>query len=293
MKITKILENKKKPIFSFELFPAKSEKAEIKLQKVIEKLAAMKPDFVSVTFGAGGSTREGSFQLLKKLIQEKDLEVVGYFAGYGLGPKKIDKVLDSYRELGVDNILIVRGDVPHLQEDFIPDPDSFPYATDLLAYIRPKYDFCIGVAAYPEGHIEAQSLKKDMEYLKMKVDLGADYIVTNYCYDNLFYFDFVSESENLGIDLLTLPGVMPIYSIKMMESLAKLCGATITGEIEDGLAKIPEGDKATLSKFGIDFATKQSRGLIEGGARGIHLYTMDRSKASMAIVSKLKEENYL
>ena len=293
MKITKILENKKKPIFSFELFPAKSEKAEIKLQKVIEKLAAMKPDFVSVTFGAGGSTREGSFQLLKKLIQEKDLEVVGYFAGYGLGPKKIDKGLDSYRELGGDNRLIVRGDVPHLQEDFIPDPDSFPYATDLLAYIRPKYDFCIGVAAYPEGHIEAQSLKKDMEYLKMKVDLGADYIVTNYCYDNQFYFDFVSESENLGIDLLTLPGVMPIYSIKMMESLAKLCGATITGEIEDGLAKIPEGDKATLSKFGIDFATKQSRGLIEGGARGIHLYTMDRSKASMAIVSKLKEENYL
>ena len=164
MKVTDVWDSHRKPTVSFELFPPRSPKAAENLEKAIEKLAALEPDFVSVTFGAGGSTREGSRQLIEKLKQKKALEVVAYFAGYGLGPEDITAVLDSYQALGIKNILVVRGDPPHDQEDFTPHPESMPHASDLMAFIRPRYgDLCIGVAGYPEGHIEAESKEKDLE----------------------------------------------------------------------------------------------------------------------------------
>ena len=204
MKLTELWKAKDKATVSFELYPARSEKAAEKLNVVIDELSGLKPDFTSVTFGAGGSTREGSRQLLNKLMNEKGLSVVGYFAGYGLGPDDILSVLDSYKTIGVENILVVRGDIPHNQEDFSPHPESFAHASDLVAFLRPKYNFCIGVAAYPEVHVEAESKIKDLEYLKLKVDNGAEYIITNYCYDNKYYFDFVESCRNIGIEV-------PIY----------------------------------------------------------------------------------
>ena len=293
MKLTEIWKTSEKPSVSFELFPARSEKAAERLEKAIDVLAALKPDFASVTFGAGGSTCQGSYQLLEKLKVEKGLEVLGYFAGYGLGPDEITSVLDSYQELGVENILVVRGDIPHDQEDFTPHPDSFAHASDLVKFIRPRYNFCLGVAAYPEGHIEAQSREKDLEYLKLKIDLGAEYIMTNYCYDNRFFFDFVERCRSMGINVPILPGVMPIYSVKMMESLASLCGATITEEIRLGLAELPEGDKGAVLNFGIEFAYKQIRGLLNSGVPGVHIYTMDRSKTTFEIVTRLRNEGLL
>jgi methylenetetrahydrofolate reductase (NADPH) len=293
MKLTEIWKTKVKPTVSFELYPARTEKAAVRLNGVIDELAGLQPDFVSVTFGAGGSTREGSRQLLDKLLNEKGLEAVGYFAGYGLGLEEIISVLDSYSAVGIENILVVRGDVPHDDESFSPHPDSFSHASDLVAFLRPKYDFCIGVAAYPEGHIEAESKARDLDYLKLKVDNGADYIVTNYCYDDKYYFDFVDRCRKAGIEVPILPGVMPIYSEKMMEGLAKLCGATITNEIREGLASLPEGDKGAVLDFGIDFAYLQCKSLLEGGAPGVHIYTMDRSKTTKAIVTRLRAEGLL
>ena len=178
MKVTDIWNSSQKPTISFELFPARSEKAAVSLEKAIEQLAALKPDFVYVTFGAGGSTREGSQQLLEKLKHEKGLEVVAYFACYGLGPEDLIAVLDSYRALDIENILCVRGDKPQ-EEAFEPHPDSLLHASDLVAFVRPRYNYCIGVAGYPEGHIEAINKEKDLEYLKLKVDQGAEYIITN------------------------------------------------------------------------------------------------------------------
>ena len=288
MKLTDLWKANDKPTLSFELYPAKSEKAAAKLDKAIDVLANLKPDFASVTFGAGGSTREGSRQLLDKLMNEKGLMVVGYFAGLGLGPEEIGTALDSYATLGVENILVVRGDTPHGQEEFIPHPDSFSYASDLVKFLRPKYDFCMGVAAYPEGHIEAESQAKDLDYLKLKIDNGAEYIITNYCYDNQYFFSFVDRCRKAGIETPILPGVMPIYSVKMMESLAKLCGATITQEIRDGLAALPQDNKAAVLDFGIEFATQQCKGLLEAGVPGVHIYTMDRSKTTKAIVTRLR-----
>jgi methylenetetrahydrofolate reductase (NADPH) len=292
MKVTDIWSSSPKPTLSFELFPARSEKAAANLEVAIDALASLEPDFVSVTFGAGGSTREGSRQLVEKLKYEKGLEVMAYFACYGLGPEDVTAVLDDYQAIGVENLLAVRGDEPH-EGDFVPHPDSLAFASDLVAFVAPKYDFCLGVAGYPEGHIDAPSLEKDLEFLKMKVDLGAEYIITNYTYDNQYFFDFVDRCQAIGIKIPILPGVMPIYSVKMMERLASLCGAEITDEIRDGIAALPEDDKEALLEFGIDFAVRQCAELLQAGVPGIHIYTMDRSKSSEGIVRRLQDQGLL
>ena len=292
MKITELWKTSQKPTLSFELFPARSEKAAGRLEKTINALADLEPDFVSVTFGSGGSTREGSRQLVEKLKNEKELEVLAYFAGYGLGKEDILSVLDSYWALGLENILVVRGDPPH-DESFQPHPDSFSYASDVLACVRPKFDFCMGVAGYPEGHINASSQEKDLEFLKLKVDTGAEYIICNYFYDNQYYYDFVDRCRGIGIQVPILPGVMPIYNEKMMENLASMCGATITEEIREGLAGLPEDDKDALNDFGVEFAVRQCTDLIKNGVVGLHIYTMDRSKSAVGLVNGLRKEGLL
>ncbi|MHC4259559.1 MAG: methylenetetrahydrofolate reductase [Planctomycetota bacterium] len=291
MRVTDVWSSSQKPTISFELFPPRSEKAAEKFEKAVDELVALEPDFVSVTFGAGGSTREGSRQLIEKLKHEKASEVIAYFAGYGLGPEDIAAVLDSYQGLGIENILVVRGDPPRDQEDFKPHPQSLPHASDLMSFIRPRYDFCIGVAGYPEGHIEAESKTKDLEYLKLKVDKGAEYIISNYFYDNQYFFDFVERCRAIGIDVPILAGVMPIYSVKMMEMLAGLCGATITDEVRESLGALPEGDKEAIASFGIELAVRQCKDLLRAGVPGLHIYTMDRSSSAVEIVERLRTDS--
>lgn len=293
MKVTELWSTGQKPTISFELFPPRSPKGAEKLENTIDALAGLKPDFVSVTFGAGGSTREGSRQLVEKLKNDKKLEVVAYFAGYGLGPEDINAVMDGYQALGLENILVVRGDIPRDQEDFKPHPESLPHASDLIKYIRPRYNFCLGAAGYPEGHIESESRDKDLKYLKLKIANGAEYIISNYFYDNKYFFDFVESCRTIGIGVPIIPGVMPIYSVKMMEMLAGMCGATITDEIRQGIAALPEGDKEALVNFGIDFAENQCRQLLREGVPGLHFYTMDLSKSSVEIVNRLKRDELL
>jgi methylenetetrahydrofolate reductase (NADPH) len=293
MKVTNIWKSKQKPTISFELFPPRSEKGAENLEKSIDALAALEPDFVSVTFGAGGSTRQGSRQLVEKLKNEKKLEVMAYFACYGLGPEEITAVLDDYQALGVENVLAVRGDPPREEENFQPHPDSLPHASDLISFIRPRYDFCLGAAGYPEGHIECESREKDIEFLKLKVDNGAEYIISNYFYDCEYFFDFVRRCRAIGIDVPIVPGVMPIYSLKMMKMLAGLCGATITDQVSEGIASLPEGDKEALINFGIDFAAGQCRQLLEASVPGLHFYTMDLSKSTVGIINRLRDEKLL
>ncbi|MDD5570517.1 MAG: methylenetetrahydrofolate reductase [Bacteroidales bacterium] len=292
MKLTDIWKSRQKPTISFELFPPRTEKTAENLEKTIDVLADLKPDFVSVTFGAGGSNRDGSLQLARKLKHDKKLEVITYFAGYGLGPDDITSVLNNYREIGIENILAVRGDKPE-DENFKPHTESFSHANELVKFIKPKYDFCLGVAGYPEKHIEAASKEKDMEYLKLKVDEGAEFIMANYFYDNNFFFDFVERCRKNGINLPILPGIMPVYSIKMMEMLASICGATITENLRKGIAALPEGDKEALTSFGIEFAAAQCSALLKTNVPGLHFYTMDRSESVAGILSKLKSENFL
>lgn len=292
MRVTDLWKNNPSPTISFELFPPKTEKAAERLDQVIAELAALRPDFVSVTFGAGGSTRDGSYQLVDSLKNGLGLNVMAYFACVGLGPDQIVAVLDSYQGLGIESILAVRGDKPH-DETFVPHPKSLPHASDLVAFIRPRYEFCLGVAGYPEGHIDASTKEKDIEYLKLKVDLGAEYIITNYFYDNRFFFDFNDRCIASGISVPILPGIMPIYSVKMMEILAGLCGATITEPVLRGIAALDDDDKQGLLDFGIAYAVEQCVGLLKHRVPGIHFYTMDRSKSTTAIIENLRSDGYL
>ncbi len=292
MKVTEMWQ-KKQPTISFEFFPARNAEAAEKLIRVIDQLTVMEPDFVSVTFGAGGSTREGSRQMVDRLKNDLKLEVMAYFAGYGLGPDDIQGVLDSYWDLGVDNVLVVRGDPPHGLADFKPHPASLAHASEMLEFIRPRYKFCLGAAGYPEGHIEAGSRQKDLEYLKLKVDKGAEYIITNYFYDNRYYFDFVAACRRLGLKVPIVPGIMPIFSVKMMNNLAKLCGASISEGLRQRLAALPEGDTQALLLFGIDFAFEQCQGLIEAGVPGLHFYTMDRSPSTAGVLTRLRQEGLI
>lgn len=280
------------PTLSFELFPARTDQAANNLERAIEKLADLAPDFVSVTFGAGGSTQVGSRELIEQL-QGRRLQVMAYFAGYGLGPERIVEVLDRYQELGIENLLVVRGDPPREDEGFSPHPDSFAHASDLLGFVRERYSFCLGAAGYPEGHVEAESRARDLDFLELKVKQGAEFILTNYCYDNRFYFDFVRACRARGLQVPVVPGIMPVYSVKMLENLARLCGVTITEPLRDGLTALPEDDAAAVAEFGIEFATEQCRELIRAGVPGLHFYTMDRAKSVVEIVSRLREEGLL
>lgn len=293
MSIENLWKNRKRPTVSFEFFPARDEKSAQKLDKVIDALADLEPDFVSVTFGAGGSTREGSFQLAQKLKKEKALTVVPYFAAYGLSPDEILSIVDGYKNLGVGGLFCVRGDKPMDMEKFRPHPDSFAHASDLLTFVGEHYDFFLGAAGYPEGHKEAESKEKDLEYLRLKVEQGARFIIAQYVYANQYFFDFVKKCREIGIDVPIVSGVMPIYSVKMTESLASLCGATITPQVRDELAKLSSDDKKAVTEFGIEFATHQCRELIQHGVEGIHFYTMDRSKSVVKIVTRLREEGLL
>jgi methylenetetrahydrofolate reductase (NADPH) len=186
----------------------------------------------------------------------------------------------------------VRGDPPQ-EDDFKPHPGSFSYASELVAYVRRRYDFCLGVAGYPEGHQESASPEEDVAHLKMKLDAGGQFVIANYFYDNRFFFDFRDRCDAAGIDVPILPGVMPIYSVKMLEMLAGLCGATITDQVRRGLAALPQDDKEALLQFGIELATRQCRELIEAGVPGLHIYTMDRSRSAAGIVNSLRDEGVL
>jgi len=191
MRVTSLYESKK-PVISMEFFPPRNEKAAETFGTTIANLAALKPDYMSITFGAGGSTRDGSYQTVKKVMIDTNLPTVAYIAGFGLRPNEITAVLDKYKDLGIETVFVIRGDKPK-DDDFIPHPDSFSYASDMIAFIKERYDFTLGCAGYPEGHLEAENLEKDIEYLKLKVDNGAEYVVAQYFYDNNYFFEYIKK----------------------------------------------------------------------------------------------------
>lgn len=291
MRVTRFYDEKS-PVISMEFFPPRDEKAMAAFGKTIDTLADSRPDYMTVTFGAGGSTRDGSYQTVKTLIKEKQQSTVGYIAGFGLGPDEIVQVLDSYQALGVETIFVVRGDKPR-DDGFTPHPESMSYASDMIDLIKKRYDFTLGCAGYPEGHPEAPSREKDIEFLKAKVDNGAEYIVAQYFYDNDFFFDYVEKCRAAGINVPIIPGIMPVYTIKMTQMLAKVCGATITGDLQAKMDALDGDDKEAVLKLGIEKATEQCRGLLKAGVAGLHFYTMNRSRSTSEIIANLKADKAL
>jgi len=294
MHVTDLFDEKGgKPVISFEFSRPKTEKATANLESALDKLVEAKPDYVSVTFGAGGSTREGSFELVEKLKNVRNLPTVAYLAGVGLAPDDLVACLDRFKALGVETLFVIRGDPPTWDESYVPHPEALSYASDILAFVKSRCDFCLGAAVYPEGHVEAESVEKDLHYAKLKQDNGATYLVAQYFYDNQFFFDFVEKARAVGVTIPIVPGIMPIYTVKMMENLARVCGTTITAPVRDGLAKLPPDDKEAVAQFGVDLSTEQCRGLLEHGVAGLHFYTMNRWKSVTSILSTLREEGRL
>lgn len=291
MRVTELYNNQQ-PVVSMEFFPPRDEQAAQKFDQVVDDLAAVKPDYMSVTFGAGGSNREGSYQTVKKLMIDKGKPTVAYITGYGLGPNEITDVLDKYRDLGVETIFVIRGDKPR-DDQFVAHPESFSYASELIAFIRENYDFILGCAGYPEGHIEAESLEKDIGFLKRKQDSGASYVVAQYCYDNQLFFDYVARCREAGVTIPIVPGIMPVYTLKLTENLCKICGSSIPDNLRQKMAEVKDQGSEAVRNMGIDFALAQCRELLENGVCGLHFYTMDRSISTVAIVNQLRQENLL
>ena len=294
MRVAQLLKtNPENPVISFEFSRAKTQKAAQTLDDTLDILSALPHDYVSVTFGAGGTTREGSNQLINHLKNERGLNTVAYIAAVGLGPDDVTGVLDKFVDMGIETVFVIRGDDPLDDENYKPHPNAFQHASDLLAFIKGRYDFCLGAAGYPEGHLEAQSLEKDLEYLKLKQDNGAEYIVAQYFYDNRYFYDFVDRCRKAGITVPIVPGIMPIYTAKMTEILAKVCGSTLTDAVLKGIESVPAEEKGGVARFGIEFATDQCRDLLKNGVSGLHFYTMNRGDSVQAILNTLKQEGLL
>jgi methylenetetrahydrofolate reductase (NADPH) len=293
MAIVNLWQGRSKPTISFEFYPARDEKAAQKLSKVIDNLAELHPDFVSVTFGAGGSTRDGSYELVKKLKQEKKLLVLPYLAAFGLAPDDLRAIIDRYLQLDISDLFCVRGDQPKDLEGFQPHPQALPHASDLLKFVSRHYACHLGAAGYPESHVEAESKEKDLHYLGMKITNGAKWIFSQFCLDNQIFFDFLERCRASNITVPILAGIMPIHSLKSIENLCKFCGASLPASLRSELAKLPADDKKAAADFGIAFAIKQCRQLLRHGVAGLHFYAMNRSQTVVAIIKQLRAEDLL
>ena len=275
------------PTFSFEFFPPKTEAGERNLAEALEGLGALEPAFVSVTYGAGGSTREKTIEIVKRIKDEHKLEAMAHFTCVGATVEELRSTLDDMRAAGIDNVLALRGDPPAGQEDWRKTEGGLEYARELVELIAADYPFAIGGACFPETHIHALSPEDDLEHLAEKVAAGVDFLITQLFFDNALYFDFVGRARAAGVGVPIIPGIMPITQVGQAQRMAKLCGASIPAGLGRELAARGEDPEAVLD-FGVAYATLQCAELLGAGAPGIHFITLNRSPATRAIVSALK-----
>lgn len=285
MKVKDILEHTK-ITFSFEFFPPKTEKGWENLFQNITSLSALAPSWVSVTCGAGGSTRENTHQLVIRIKRETELSVVAHLVCAGSKRPEIHAVLRQYAAHGIDNILALRGDNPTEPFENLT-PDEFTHAADLVAYIKKHFpDMCIGVAGFPEGHPATPNRLKEMDYLKAKVDAGADYIITQLFFDNRDFYDFRERCELAGIQVPIIAGIMPVLSKAGMLRIAELAlGARLPARLIKAVSRADTDDH--VGKVGAHWATEQVRDLIDNQARGIHFYTLNTARATLKIYESL------
>ncbi len=289
MKISDILE-RVNPAFSFEFFPPKDDDGFSKLFKTIDNLKTWNPAFVSVTYGAGGSTRSKTIDLVGRIKKEIGLESMAHLTCVGHSANEINSVLKSIENQNVDNVLALRGDPPQGEKKFIKQEIGFGYASELVEFTNKKFSFCIGVAGYPEKHPESSDRKQDLMHLKEKVSAGASFIITQLFFENKFYFDFVDDLRSIGIKVPIIPGIMPILNLKQVKRFTKMCGATIPIDLMTRLESV-QGDPEAINEIGIDHATKQCRDLLKKGAPGIHFYTLNQSRATLSVLERLKSDS--
>ncbi len=277
------------PLFSFEFFPPKTPEGEASLWQALEELRDLEPAYVSVTYGAGGSTRAKTVELTHRVQQELSLDAMAHLTCVGSSRDEIAHIVDELREKGVRNVLALRGDPPRGTERFERPEGGFGFADELAAFLRGRYGdaICLGGAAYPEGHVEALSKEADLDHLKRKVDAGVDFLVTQLFFDNRHYFDFVDRAHAAGIDVPIIPGLMPIQNVEQIKRFTAMCGASLPKDLTSRLERLADTPER-VRELGVVHATIQALGLIQGGAPGVHFYTLNKSPSTREILSAIR-----
>jgi methylenetetrahydrofolate reductase (NADPH) len=286
VKISQILSSGK-PLFSFEFFPPKDDAATESLMGVVRSLEDLRPDYVSVTYGAGGSTRARTLELVTRIKREIGIEAMAHLTCVGHSKSEIGAILSELSGKGIENILALRGDPPRGETQFKPHPDGYRYANELAQAVASINNFCFGVAGYPEKHPEAPNLETDLQNLQRKVDAGADFVVTQLFFVNERYFEFVNRARLIGIKVPIIPGIMPITNFAQISRFAALCGATLPQSLIEELTPV-QADPEAVTRIGVRYAAEQCRELLLKGAPGIHFYTLNKSRASREILETLR-----
>ncbi len=284
MRIKDILKSTR--TISCEFFPPKTAEGIPGVFRAVDRLKAFHPDFVSVTYGAGGSTRAFTEEITTRIKKDADLEVMAHQTCVGQTKEAVHEVLERLEHAGIENVIALRGDPPQGQIEFSPAEDGFPHATDLIEHIREHFRFGVAAACYPEGHTESRDLTTDLEYTKLKVKQGADFLITQLFYDNRDFFEFVDRAQREGIEVPIIPGLLPILSTPQIRRFAALCGAKIPDSLDQQLDKYSDDDDA-VRELGVEYATNQVRELWEAGVPGIHFYVLNRSYSVSKILTNL------
>jgi len=276
-----------RPLRSLEFFPPKDEAGVEALRLTANTLKRISPDFVSVTYGAGGTTRERTAQVSRLLRQEIGFTVMPHLTCVGHTRDELNGVADQLHAGGYRNIMTLRGDPPKGQTEFVPYQDGLRYGSNLVALLKARHaDFCLGVGGYPEKHPEAPSLEVDLDNLKRKVDAGAAFITTQLFFDNAVYYRFVEKCRARGINVPIVPGIMPVLSLKQVKRFTEMCGAHLPPQLVTRLEVAAE-NADVVEMVGIDWALNQIRGLLANSAPGYHLYIMNRAKSALALAAGL------
>jgi methylenetetrahydrofolate reductase (NADPH) len=284
-RIDEILGNGR-PAVSFEFFPPKTDNGWAQLLQVIGELNPIQPSYVSVTYGAGGSTRAKTVELVERIQVDHGLRVMAHLTCVGHNADELGGILDDLWSKGIRNVLALRGDPPAGQSQFVATDGGFAYASDLVKFVRGRHDFSIGVAGYPEGHPQCLNRTRDLEMLKLKVDNGANFIVTQLFFDNADFYRFRDAARAMGITVPIVAGIMPISNVAQIKRFVSMCGAKIPHPLLKRLESI-ETDAAAVHDAGIAYAAEQCRDLMAHGVDGLHFYTLNKSKATVQICNAL------
>ena len=287
MRIDEIIASHEEPVFSFEFFPPKTPEGERNLQEALLTLRDLEPSFVSVTYGAGGSTRTRTIDIVKSIKQDLGIEAMAHLTCVGATREELQAILAEVAAAGVDNVLALRGDPPQGETEWKATEGGLEYSTELATLITAGYDFCVGAACFPEVHPQAPDLAHDLRFLKQKLEAGARFLITQLFFDNALYFDFIAEARAAGIDVPIIPGIIPVTNVAQIKRFTQMCGATIPPALLEQLELRAEDPDAVI-ELGVAYATLQCADLLRRGAPGVHFYTLNRSPATRAIVSALK-----
>jgi len=277
---------RQRPVISCEFFPPKTEQGTASLWRAVETLKAYQPAFVSVTYGAMGSTRTQTVALVRRMKHDFGIEAMAHVSCVGASQAELTELLADLQICGIENVLALGGDPPQDQAAVARAVQAFQHANELAAYIKTLQHFCIGGACYPEGHSAAPSKEVDLFYCKKKVEDGVEFLITQLFFDNQDYFDFVKRAQAVGIDVPIVPGIMPITNFTQVKRFTHICGAKIPLQVEHDLTPIEE-DLPQIEAYGIAYATAQCRELLEAGAPGLHFYTLNKSRATAEILTHL------